>query len=71
MVHLEDPADELNDEVQCMKEVKVHVLVMHEQSPFDNRKKTCASYVQVYIMYSLGMIDFTFPTVIVRNDNYI
>ena len=39
MVHLEDPADELNDEVQCMKEVKVHVLVMHEQSPFDNRKK--------------------------------
>ena len=36
MVHLEDPVDELNDEVQCMK---VHVLVMHEQSPFDNKKK--------------------------------
>lgn len=48
---------------------QVHVLVIHEQSPFDNRKKkTCASYMQVYIMYSLGMIDFTFPTLIVRND---
>ena len=38
MVHLEDPVDELNDEVECMKEGSL-ISLRHEQSPFDNRKK--------------------------------
>ena len=34
MVHLEDPVDELNDEVECMKEGSF-ISLRHEQSPFD------------------------------------
>ena len=32
MVHLEDPVDELNDEVECMKEGSF-ISLRHEQSP--------------------------------------